>query len=486
MSAKSLSGQEIEGRYFVKSKLGSGGMGTVYLAADKQQGGKDVALKLIRHELCRDSKMRRRFVKESQIFSYLSHPHIVKVEHFGQTSEEQLYMVMEYIPSVSLQDLRSLTLPYSLIVNIMVQLLEALSHSHLRGIIHRDLKPANVLLSPLGNGTIFVKLVDFGIASLPSFAKGGEEFTRTVLGTPYYMAPEQSRGNVSQIGPGTDIYSIGVMLYELLCGKVPYKGSVDIETILMHIEEPIPELKLRDAMHAPKEIEGIVRKAMAKKTWDRYVGANELSKALQETKYNKEEPIAQILDEIKLRMATQSSGVDSSSDEYEAPTRNSVQFQSRQISFPESIQLKSREISDRSENRARSNSSGEHKEVPAFFTMPSSDSGAAMSSFDSSSSASSPSQSSGAATSFSAAHSMASYNSNLHSLQSDSHPSLKATLNTQGAILGRDIELATISEMCLSSIEGKGNIVVVEGEWGMGKSLIARQGVERFASNHVV
>ncbi|MFA5623817.1 MAG: protein kinase [Bradymonadales bacterium] len=473
MSKRSLIGHEIEGRYLIKSELGRGGMGTVYLAADKRQAGRDVALKLIRHELCQDSKMRRRFVKESKVFAYLSHPHIVKVEHFGQTAEGQLYMAMEYIPSVSLQDLRELTLPYHLIVNLMVQLLEALTLSHLRGIVHRDLKPANVLLSPLANKSIFVKLVDFGIASLPAFAEGGEEFTRTVLGTPYYMAPEQSRGITSQIGPGTDIYSIGVILYELLSGRVPYKGNVDIETILMHINDPIPALTFREGMKAPKQVEDIVRKAMEKKTWDRYVGASELSKALQETVYDKSEPISHILDEINMRMAARAAGAVHGADtsQHHTATLNSVTGLSQQIQFPESIQLHSRELA-KIPNAEPSDLHGSGQ--ASARRVRNVDSGA-YSSFDSVTS-----------TSYSSAPSYSGYSSHISRLQSDSHSSLKATLSAEGDIVGRDIELGIISESCLASIEGRGSVVVVEGEWGLGKTLISHSGVSVFAEKHLV
>lgn len=433
-------GKEIEDRYIITSVLGSGGMGSVYLAKDLKQGNKEVALKLIRQELCGDAKMRRRFVKESQVFSYLNHPNIVQVEHFGQTADGQLFMAMEYIRSISLQAIRDLVLPFNLIVDLAKQLLDALAHSHIRGIIHRDLKPANILLSPLSNGSVFLKLVDFGIASLPSFAQSSEEFTRTVLGTPYYMAPEQSRGNISQIGPGTDIYSVGVMLFELLSGKLPYKGAVDIETILMHIEEPIPELKLRSEVSAPKEVCDIVRKCLAKKTWDRYVGASELSKALQALKYDKKQSYDSIREELKSRISASEQGRVAS----EASANSSPQGPlSKPISIgPKSVELPAREHSN------------------DFAPVGATSASASISS---------------------------DYGSNRsYDLDSDSHPSLRSSLAQNTDLLGRDIELSQIDSSCLNAVESRPNMMIIEGDWGVGKSSLMRAGVKKYVDANIV
>ncbi|MFA5624215.1 MAG: protein kinase [Bradymonadales bacterium] len=437
-------GKEIESRYVVISKLGGGGMGSVYLAKDMQRNGKEVALKLIRQELCGDAKMRRRFVKEAQAFHYLNHPNIVQVERFGQTADGQLYMVMEYIRSCSMQSMRDVILPFRLIIDLSKQLLDALAHSHIRGIIHRDLKPANILLCPLSNKTIFLKLVDFGIASLPQFAQSGEEFTRTVLGTPYYMAPEQSRGKALQIGPGTDLYSVGVLLFELLAGKLPYKGAVDIETILMHNDEPIPELRARREINAPKEIGEIVRKCLAKRTWDRYVSANELSKTLLELKYDKNESYEHVWDLLKTRIEEDERKRGEEGGDV-ALSRGSL---SRPITLSgQSAELPSRDFSEKMISNAFSNK----QETSAMDSG--SGSGPSFASFE---------------------------------IDSDSQPSLRARFAQAGNIVGRTLEIGQIQELCLNAIESRGNMVLIEGEWGLGKTTMLQAGVQNYLDANIV
>lgn len=446
--SKDFLGKEIGGRYLISAKLGSGGMGSVFLAKDQKQGGKEVALKLIRQELCTDAKMRRRFVKESMVFAYLNHPHIVQVEQLSQTTDEQLYMVMEYIHSTSLQALRGLCLPFSLIVDLCTQLLEALAHSHIRGIIHRDLKPANILLTPLSNGTIFLKLVDFGIASLPSFAKGGDDFTRTVLGTPYYMAPEQSRGKASQIGPGTDIYSVGVILFELLSGRLPFVGEVDIETILMHIEEPIPDLSIRSETHAPREVEAIVRKCMAKKTWDRYVGAGELSKALSQLEYQKDESYKHITNEIVRIIKQEEEGRAAGIDKAGQASKG---FLSQQISLgaPKSVELPSRDLSVQMLGSQVRQPQSEPATTPPSFPSAPDDLPSAP-------------------------------------FASDSHPSLKTTLSENQKLYGREIEVGNIQEFALNALESRACCIKVDAAWGLGKSRLAREAVKKYVESNLM
>ena len=188
-------GKTIAKRYVLKSLIGRGGMGSVYLALDKKEN-REVALKVLRPEFSAEPKSRRRFNKEARAFAYLKHPNIVEVYDFGKDEEGNLYLAIEFVPGVSLRAMRRVQLPLSTILLIMDQLLAALAHAHARGVVHRDLKPENVLVSQLSaDDPVQVKLVDFGLASLPQLAPEGSLQTGTVIGTPSYMAPEQARGS---------------------------------------------------------------------------------------------------------------------------------------------------------------------------------------------------------------------------------------------------------------------------------------------------
>lgn len=309
-------GLQITDRYVVQSLIGRGGMGEVYLAIDEQTRRK-VALKLIRPELSMEPKMRRRFYKEARAFSYLKHENIVEIFDFGQTAEQRLYIAMEYVNGESLRDLRKLALPMSVVIDLICQLLDALGHAHARGIVHRDLKSENVLVR-MRDGKLLVKLVDFGLAALPQFALGNETGTGAILGTPGYMAPEQVRGNRGTVGPATDVYSIGVILFEILSGELPFTGRTGIETILAHINQEIPPLTLLPHFSKVDGLEEIIHKALAKKPWDRFVNASEFRRALVNL-HVKEEELPEIPELSRLAAKSLNTGVDVDST---APTED--------------------------------------------------------------------------------------------------------------------------------------------------------------------
>lgn len=475
-------GHEFDSRYLIKAALGSGGMGRVYLAEDLKQGG-EAAIKVLKAELGADAKMRRRFVKESQIFSYLKHPNIVKVLGFGQ-SQDRLYMVMEYLRSVSLREIMDLVLPFSFIVEVMEQLLAALTHAHFRGIIHRDIKPSNILLTLGEQGELVVKLVDFGVASLPSFAQQTQAYTQSVLGSPHYMAPEQSRGIHSQIGPGTDIYSVGIVLYELLSGKVPFVGESDVETILMHIDEALPALSLRDGVRAPAGVQALIMKATQKKTWERYVGAHELSNALQALSYDKEESQEAVMQAIRTRIRAKAAlgHAARAHSELEDDTRR-TEGSAFQEHAEESVAEKHVDLKETStafglglsvvplieskvepiasDLRMQSGLGVQDRDPPSFHPLLDSGLQSAVSLRDSGShlSASSSSLSMSSSSGFRD--------------QEEVSFTEQEQIELARSLIGRGGELGVVHDVAELAMGGKGNVLVMEGDWGIGKSKIA-------------
>jgi serine/threonine protein kinase len=205
----------INSRYRILEPLGSGGMAGVHLAYDEVLG-RDVALKVLGYHLADDEEFVERFRREARIAAALSHPNIASIHDLGETGDGTYYIVMEYVPGGTLKDrIRKGPLPPSTAIAIALQVARALEAAHVKGTIHRDVKPQNILLTEAG----VVKVVDFGIARAAAFSK----LTRTghVLGTTSYMSPEQAGGKPAS--PRSDLYSLGVVLYEMLTGKLPYR-----------------------------------------------------------------------------------------------------------------------------------------------------------------------------------------------------------------------------------------------------------------------
>ncbi len=266
-------GQIIGGRYEIVKSIGEGGMANVYLANDKILDRK-VAIKVLRGDLANDEKFIRRFQREAQSVANLSHPNIVEV-YDVEEEEGQHYIVMEYIEGKTLKQLLqkrgSLTL--SEVIDIMLQLTDGLAHAHDAYIIHRDIKPQNIMIQDDG----LVKITDFGIA----MALNATQLTQTnsVMGSVHYLPPEQANGKSSTIK--SDIYSLGILMYELITGSVPFKGDNAVEIALKHLKEKIPSIR-RQNPTIPQSVENIVLRATAKNPKNRYDSVKDMNKDLKE------------------------------------------------------------------------------------------------------------------------------------------------------------------------------------------------------------
>jgi len=257
-------GDIVGGRYLIRRKLGEGGMSYVYLAEDILLG-RHVAVKVLREPYADDEQFRRRFLREAQAVSLLSHPNIVTLFDTGM-HEGAPYLVFEYVSGHTLKDeIRSRgPLPLEEVLAIGDQVLRALTHAHNRGIIHRDIKPHNILLTPDGTA----KVSDFGIAR----ALGGDTLTEsgTFLGSAHYFSPEQAKGEA--ITPASDVYAFGVVLYEMLTGVLPFTGDSPVTVALKHMEAYPPFVRERRS-EVPTALDNVVRRAMAKYPQNRYPSA---------------------------------------------------------------------------------------------------------------------------------------------------------------------------------------------------------------------
>lgn len=235
------SGPIFNNRYHVLEPLGSGGMANVYLAFDEVLG-RDVALKVLDHRFVDDEEFVERFRREARIAAVLSHPNIASIHDLRDTENGTYYMVMEYVSGGTLKDrIRKGPLPPSTAITIALQVAQALEAAHAKGTIHRDVKPQNILLTEAG----VVKVVDFGIARAAALSKLTQ--TGHVLGTAYYMSPEQAGGK--SVSPRSDLYSLGVVLYEMLTGKLPYKT----DTASLIAANPT-----NGSLRPPKELDPII------------------------------------------------------------------------------------------------------------------------------------------------------------------------------------------------------------------------------------
>jgi len=261
------------GRYNIKSELGRGGMATVYHAYDPRFE-RDVAIKVLPHAFLHDPQFRTRFEREAKMIALLEHPAIVPVYDFGE-QDGQPYIVMRYMAGGSLADrLKQGPVPLDETSRIITRLAPALDAAHARGIIHRDLKPGNILFDQYGNAF----LSDFGIARLAQ--QQGATITGTaILGTPAYMSPEQVQGE-KQIDARSDLYAMGVLIYQMLTGKQPYRADTPAKVMMMHILEPAPNI-LEDKADLPEACAPVIAKAMAKDPDDRFTTTAELAQALE-------------------------------------------------------------------------------------------------------------------------------------------------------------------------------------------------------------
>ncbi len=283
---QNMIGQTLDGRYRIEKKIGEGGMGVVF-AAKHLIIERPLAIKVLRREVMRDAGTIKRFEQEAKAASRIGHPNIVDVTDFGTTPEGMTYSVMEYIKGETLARVNRHMAPLALprIFRIASQLARALGAAHDKGIVHRDLKPDNVFLVDRDGRADFVKIVDFGIAKMQPLDgnTSGARLTKvgSVFGTPEYMAPEQAAGRSDTDGR-VDIYALGIMMYEMVTGKLPHKGDSTVRTIAMQmLDAPIPPTQLRPDLNIPPEFEAVILKALAKKREERYQTMGELLAALE-------------------------------------------------------------------------------------------------------------------------------------------------------------------------------------------------------------
>ncbi len=276
-----LIGVTLGGRYLVRARLGQGGMGVVY-EADHVVLDKRVAIKFLLDKYAEDREVLRRFHQEARTASRIGHENIVDIIDIGEADDGRSYIVMEYLDGADLSRVLIETGPMhpARVVHIMRQVLRGLAAAHDKGIVHRDMKPENVFLTARGDNPDFVKIMDFGISKVIDAHDSKVRLTETgaVVGTPIYMAPEQARAEQS-IDHRADVYAVGVMFYELLCGRPPFVANAYLELVTQHLfDPPTPPRVLRPQL--PEVLEQVVLKALAKDPADRFESADAMAAAL--------------------------------------------------------------------------------------------------------------------------------------------------------------------------------------------------------------
>ncbi|MBY0144526.1 Stk1 family PASTA domain-containing Ser/Thr kinase [Neobacillus niacini] len=267
-----LIGKRLSGRYKVLEMIGGGGMANVYLAHDMILD-RDVAVKMLRLDFANDEEFIRRFRREAQSATSLAHPNIVNIYDVGEEND-LYYIVMEYVEGQTLKQYIQLNSPLQVeeTLEIMKQLTSAISHAHQNHIVHRDIKPQNILVDRFGN----VKITDFGIAMALSATSITQ--TNSVLGSVHYLSPEQARGGMAN--KKSDIYSLGIVMFELLTGRLPFSGESAVSIALKHLQSETPSVR-RWNPNIPQSVENIVLKSTAKDSFHRYNSVEEMEEDLR-------------------------------------------------------------------------------------------------------------------------------------------------------------------------------------------------------------
>ena len=289
-------GHLLNERYKIIKKVGGGGMANVFLARDTILD-RDVAVKALRMEYANDQEFIARFDREAHSASSLSHPNIVNIYDVGG-EDHVMYIVMEYVDGMTLKEYiqRFGPIETSEALDIMRQLTSAIAHAHENDIVHRDIKPQNILINRFGQ----IKVTDFGIAIALSATSLTQ--TNSIVGSVHYLSPEQARGGMAT--KKSDIYSIGIVLFELFTGKIPFSGQSPVSIALKHLQSDTPSVR-RYNQDIPQSVENIVLKATAKDPFHRYMSIYEMEEALEtaldvnklnETRY---EPPVEVGDETK-------------------------------------------------------------------------------------------------------------------------------------------------------------------------------------------
>ncbi len=261
----SLVGHVLDGKYTLISKLGEGGMGSVYLA-EQATMGREVAIKVLRREFSQNRTAIKRFLREARAASKLAHPNTITVYDFGQSNDGLLYLVMERLSGRPLADIldQDGVLAPQRASHIFGQICDSLAEAHKQGITHRDLKPENIFIEQKVGNDDFVKVLDFGIAKMQGDdATGQATATGMICGTPSYMSPEQAMGK--DIDGRSDIYALGILLYEMLTNEKPFEGDTPMEVMLKHINEPPPDIYQRTGIQVPQGVQETIERLLSKK-----------------------------------------------------------------------------------------------------------------------------------------------------------------------------------------------------------------------------
>jgi serine/threonine-protein kinase len=281
MQSPSLVGQVLDGRYRIIRKLGEGGMGEVF-AAEHVHIEKRFAIKLLRPEIVSNPEAVTRFRQEARSASSIGHRNIIAIEDFGQLADGRIYMCMELLNGAALNDLITQPLAVDRLLNILIQTGHGLAAAHAKGIVHRDMKPENVFVTIGPSGEDIPKLLDFGIAKV-SGNEGQNHLTRTgtIFGTPFYMAPEQALGN--PVDARTDIYAVGVIMYECFAGSLPFQGESFMGILTQHITmdpEPVAQRAARAGRQLPPGLADVIMRCMQKNPAQRFSTMDELVNVL--------------------------------------------------------------------------------------------------------------------------------------------------------------------------------------------------------------
>ena len=274
-SAQELIGKEISGRYRIDSLVGLGMMGAVFRAHHKGLG-RDVAIKILHEELMADAEMVGRFKREAAAISRLDHPHCVRVTDFGEVETGGMFIAMELLQGAELAKTLDKAMPYERAMQIGVEVLDGLQHAHEQGVIHRDIKPENIYLAKTPDGGETVKILDFGIAKVQE-GFGSRTLTQAgmIFGTPHYMSPEQAKG--SKLDHRSDLYSVGVLLYDLVAGGVPFDAPDPVKLLRKQITEAPPPLP----SSVPEPVQAVIFKLLEKEAEDRPTSAAEAKAAIE-------------------------------------------------------------------------------------------------------------------------------------------------------------------------------------------------------------
>jgi serine/threonine-protein kinase len=283
LNHSNMAGQVLDGRYAIVKKVGEGGMSFVYLAHDVSTNER-YAIKILSPALSKDENSMARLRREASLGIRLAHPNVCNIVRLGETEDGLVYVVMPYVEGEILADLNHKlgVIPLPTAVEWVVQVAEGLHVAHELKIVHRDLKPENIMICKRADGTQYAVVMDFGLAKERKAGGELEKLTATgiILGTPEFMSPEQLRGK--PLDPRTDIYSLSLMMYEMLTGKLPFEGRTQQEMMIARLRnDPIPLRQRRPGMEFPEGVEKVLNKAMARNADDRYATTLEFAAELK-------------------------------------------------------------------------------------------------------------------------------------------------------------------------------------------------------------